>query len=396
MFKGIVLKNFKCLDGKDFSLKNINIFSGYNGRGKSSLMQGILLFSQSFRSKGSFEKLHLTGEYIYLGSYDELLFDDTDDNVGFIFRFDDPQYHKVEFNYSMSLEDEFLGQMTGCRVNDEDYYVKVGDLGEEINSKGFSMARPLPQGVYDHFNNVHFVSANRVGPVKFVEKKEVPDFLRVGADGAFTINTLAAYTEEISSEMNISSDDNSSHSLTDLVSMWLSYIMSGGAVSLERPERKKSSVLSLGFGIAPQNDKRLFSSYNVGFGYSYILSIVVTALIAKKGSTVIVENPEAHLHPKAQSRLTELLSKMSNRGVQIFIETHSEHIVNGFRLAALRPTSPITHEDLALFFFDEDYSVKYLTVQANGKIDNWPEGFFDQAKYDAAEILRRGLLVAER
>lgn len=395
MFTAVDFKNFKCLNGKRFELNRINIFAGYNGRGKSSFIQGLLLFSQSLHSKESFEKLHLTGDSIYLGSYDEILTDDKDETVGFTFFFDDSHFQKVEFEYTMSLEDEFLGQMKGCRVNDIDCFVAVGNLGEEANGRDHLMIVSLPQGIYDHFNNIHFVSANRIGPVKFVEKKEVPDFLRVGADGAFTINTLDAYKDGISPEMNITPQDTVSHSLTEMVSMWLSYIMTGGGISLDKPEGKKTSVLSLGFGICPEGVNRNFSSYNVGFGYSYILSIVVTALIAKKGATVIIENPEAHLHAKAQSRLTELLAKMSSRGVQLFIETHSEHIVNGFRLAALRANGTISYKDLAFFFFDQDFSIKTLTVKPNGKIENWPEGFFDQAKYDAAEIIRLGLNVGE-
>lgn len=391
MFTGIDFKNFKCLNGKSFALNKINIFAGYNGRGKSSLIQGLLLFTQSLHSKASFEKLHLTGDSIYLGSYDEILTDDKDETVGFTFSFDDPQFQKVELEYTMSIEDEFLGQMTGCRVNDENFFEAVGNLGEEANGRDHLMLVSLPQGVYDHFNNVHFVSANRIGPVKFVEKKEVPDFLRVGADGAFTINTLDAYKDSVPPELNINSEDIASHSLTDMVSAWLSYIMTGGGVSLDKPEGGKATVLSLGFGISPEEGNKHYSSYNVGFGYSYILSIVVTALIAKKGSTVIIENPEAHLHAKAQSRLTELLAKMSSRGVQLFVETHSEHIVNGFRLASLRPNGAISNNDLAVFFFDQDFSIKTLKVEPNGKIENWPEGFFDQAKYDAAEIIRLGL-----
>jgi predicted ATPase len=149
----------------------------------------------------------------------------------------------------------------------------------------------------------------------------------------------------------------------------------------------------LEFGIADDKSNRKFTAYNVGYGYSYILSIVITALIAKKDSIVIVENPEAHLHGKAQSRLTELLSKLASRGVQVFIETHSEHIINGFRKEMLKSNCSLTNNDTSIYFFDADYSVKYLTIEPNGKIPNWPKGFFDQETIDLAEIMRLGARV---
>ena len=90
----------------------------------------------------------------------------------------------------------------------------------------------------------------------------------------------------------------------------------------------------------------------MGFGYSYILSIVVTALIAKEGDIVILENPEAHLHPEAQTRLTFMLSKLVAMGIQVFIETHSEHVINGIRLASLKDEYNLKNEDVRIFFLD--------------------------------------------
>jgi predicted ATPase len=175
--------------------------------------------------------------------------------------------------------------------------------------------------------------------------------------------------------------------LTEALSDWLDYIMNGGSVKLPDNE---SPVLSLKFGITNATNTRNFTSYNVGFGFSYILSIVITALIAKKDSIVIIENPEAHLHGQAQSRLTELLSKLASRGVQLFIETHSEHIINGFRKEMLKDNCSLSNTETSIYFFDQDFSAKKLEIRANGKIPNWPDGFFDQEASDLAEIMRLG------
>ncbi len=131
---------------------------------------------------------------------------------------------------------------------------------------------------------------------------------------------------------------------------------------------------------------------NVGFGYSYILPIIVSGLIAKEGEILIIENPEAHLHPKAQSELTKFLAKVASCGIQIFIESHSEHILNGLRVAMLKEDIEINNEDLNILYFqnEEENPFVKLDLQPNGKIKNWVDGFFDQQEQDLAEIFKLG------
>lgn len=93
---------------------------------------------------------------------------------------------------------------------------------------------------------------------------------------------------------------------------------------------------------------------NVGFGYTYILPIIVSGLIAQKGQILIVENPEAHLHPKAQSEIAKFLALVASCGVQIYIESHSEHILNGLRISTLIDSIDITKDDVQIFYFIEE------------------------------------------
>lgn len=390
MFKNISFNNFKCLDNKSFELNKLNVFSGYNGRGKSSVLQGLLMLSQSVgNGAGSLLKLHVNGKMVELGEFLEILSDDSRKYIEFDIDTDDSQFETVKLQYSLSEVDPRIGNLSACNINGSDYFDSVGKLETGNNEKSDhdqdnrQLSKAIPEGFLKSLREIHFVSADRIGPTKYVEKTEVPDVHRVDSHGVNTINTIESYNDSVPAEMNLDKTDQAKD-FKVVLSEWLNYIMVGGKVSVHSDQ--SSPVLSLKFDIK----ERSFSSYNVGFGYSYILSIVVTALIAKKDSIVIIENPEAHLHGQAQSRLTELLAKLASRGVQLFIETHSEHIINGFRKELLKDNCSLSNTDICIYFFDNDFSVKSLKIEPNGKIKNWPEGFFNQETHDLAEIMLLG------
>jgi len=403
MLKRICFDNYKCLSGKDFDLSKVNVFTGYNGRGKSSVMQAILMLSQSVRKDdlNSFAHLHVNGDLVKLGDFDELLSNSDKYYFDVTMTLSNTKDHEVILGYDMG-DDYKVGLLKKCEIDGEDYFDTASSLpsatGREQKSD-IGDLRQLPVYLYNHFwsQNLHYVSANRQGPVKFVERDEIPEFFRVGADGSRTINTLSAYLDNVDKRMNINSNDDNIYNLLTATTMWIDNIMNGGSVNVSgnvinthdnHGNLKKSSILSLGFGI--KEDGNVYPSYHVGFGYSYILSIVVTALIAKEGDIVIIENPEAHLHPEAQLRLTYMLAKLGARGVQVFIETHSEHVINGIRLAALKDEFLLQNEDVRIFFFDKDFEKIDLIIEKSGRIPNWPKRFFDQYQAELAEILRLG------
>lgn len=75
------------------------------------------------------------------------------------------------------------------------------------------------------------------------------------------------------------------------------------------------------------------NALNMGFGVSYSLPIIVALLSAREGDILVLENPEAHLHPRGQRKIGELVALAAANGVQIFMETHSDHVLNGIRLS---------------------------------------------------------------
>jgi predicted ATPase len=131
---------------------------------------------------------------------------------------------------------------------------------------------------------------------------------------------------------------------------------------------------------------------NIGFGVSYALPIIVNGLIAKKDSLFIVENPEAHLHPKGQSNIGYFLGKVADAGVKVIIETHSEHVVNGVRRALLS-SKIIKPSDANIYFFNgfdeqQQLQVNLIEVESDGSLSKFPKDFFDQVNQDLGEIFK--------
>lgn len=129
---------------------------------------------------------------------------------------------------------------------------------------------------------------------------------------------------------------------------------------------------------------------NVGFGLTQLFPILVAILAAEKGDVVLVENPEVHLHPQAQQNIGSLLARAAASGVQVIVETHSDHVLNGIRLAAKATT--IAADDVAVHFFsplqpDGVFTPKSPKLDADGRLDAWPEGFFDQFDLALSKLL---------
>jgi hypothetical protein len=134
---------------------------------------------------------------------------------------------------------------------------------------------------------------------------------------------------------------------------------------------------------------------DVGFGVSQILPVIALCYYAPEGSTLLLEQPEIHLHPGVQAGLADvLIEAVKARNVQIIVESHSEHLLR--RLQRRIAEEKLAPADTALYFCAIDAGVSHLTelkVDLYGNIENWPEGFFGDDFGEIAEtqkaILRR-------
>ncbi|MDR1003683.1 MAG: DUF3696 domain-containing protein [Prevotellaceae bacterium] len=360
MINKLRLQNFKCFQAStSFEFAKLNLLTGVNGRGKSSLLQSVLILSQSAWEYDNLKKLLINGGYIELGNFDDIRNSETPKGEDVIIEFTiDSQIIKLQ--YAENLSDALSANYVGNK---------------------------MPRGIDDFLQlikHVHFISADRLGPLKYVEKMSLSEFIHVGTQGEYTINILA-------NSMNLPNVDDSLYRGADAASVlqqtteWLSYILDGAKIDIKGLDKESSVLYML---LNNKNTSRSYKPMNVGFGYSYILPLIVTGLIAKKEEIVIIENPEAHLHPKAQSRLIEFFARVASRGVQVFIESHSEHILNGLRVCALNPTIEIGTSDVSIYYFNEAFNAEKLEMDEHAKIKNWPLGFFDQQENDLAEIFK--------
>ena len=147
-------------------------------------------------------------------------------------------------------------------------------------------------------------------------------------------------------------------------------------------EKKYETTLKSGEKKITSEFTNPYSPVNVGFGIPYVLPLILTLLISQPGDLVLIENPESHLHPRGQAELGKLIALASQSGVQIICETHSDHIINGIRVAVKE--NNIDSNKVRLFYFDKNETTKLETevtpinVDKNGELDSYPTGLLDE------------------
>jgi len=363
MISNLYIKNFKILKDVDISLSNLNVISGKNSVGKSSLIQALLLLRQSFE-KGTLidSGLLLQGDLVKIG--------------------------KGRDAFTRDAEEEYmqfaLHWVDGCELNLSYTYKQKSDLQEvrSVFPKSVTMDNLRIQSIFN--NNFSYLSADRITPEDTypVSDYYVNTLKTLGVRGEYTPHFLTEFEHFIIEEKSILHPSNSSKTLLLQVSAWMSEISDGIKIGTKMIE--EINGVSLTYEFVTENgytDK--FSPRNVGFGLTYILPVVTALLSAKKGDILLIENPEAHLHPAGQSAIGKLISLVAQTGVQLFIETHSDHILNGIRTSVAKRN--IENTNVALFYFSKDeelnnHEVEITTpfLDEKGRIDEWPKGFFDE------------------
>lgn len=374
MISKVSISNFKVFkDQVDFKdLKYLNFLTGINGRGKSTILQAFIALAQSLKENGNFNLLCLNGDMVNLGNSIDVKNEEIsrEKDIVLSFTHEDTRF---DFVFSVGVDNEQALLLKEFRVNG-------------ISSSADSHLSEMK----DLFKNLIFISAERLGPQLHYAFNN--DMNYIGPKGEYVAcafynhkddvvnNIIIDGIPDIYPEINLESID---PTLGGQVQFWLSHMFRPTYINAEYIASVNEYTLRFG---APDRSGK-YKPTNVGFGYSYVLPIVVAALLAKPDSVFIIENPEAHLHPQAQSILSKFLALVSKTGVQIFIETHSEHIINAARVMIVQES--FKSDDLRILYFDEKFPKKHIPIEvlSDGRISEWPEGFFDQSELDNDIIL---------
>lgn len=331
MINSLFLKDFKCFREADIMISPLTLLTGLNSSGKSSIIQAIR---------------------IALG---RKLLDGHGDCVSIL-----------------GTEAEIT-----LEVNDSKYSTKI-----ERNTHYVKHFGNIPEA--SDFT-LQYIGADRVGPANYLPYRQKMD--GVGDRGENVISYLT--TVESGVPERIRRDGYELYSgVKEQTKKWLEIISPGLDFDYELLE-------SIDIALVKYSD---FRPFDVGFGLPYTLPIIVTTLIStvqkaknpEKDIILCIENPEAHLHPRGQTELGVFLSLAASCGLQIIVETHSDHLINGVRIAVkdkqLDPADAIIH------FFEyspsEEQSKHYpIFIEERGVIDHWPEGFFDENEKNLLRLL---------
>jgi predicted ATPase len=238
-----------------------------------------------------------------------------------------------------------------------------------------------------------YLSAERLGPRDLLEIAPGNDSrIVVGHQGQYTAHALAQSERTIIRESLLhpsTSELGLAITLEAQAQAWLSSIVR--PVLVEARWLPGANAATLRFR-DPELSAEWSRPANVGFGLSYALPVIVAALTASPGTLFLVENPEAHLHPAGQSLMGQFLSRVASSGVQVAVETHSDHVINGMRLAAARDEL-LAPSDVLVHFLGNAGTRYTIEIQSSGALTEWPPGFFDQSDLDLrqlSQLRRRG------
>ncbi len=379
------IENFKCFYAAVIPINQLTIFAGANGNGKSTALQALLYLRRTIEHCAQWANerytlkevnglnVELNGAYcLALGNSSLVIPRNSDKNTITIGLTSDDKTLLVEY---LSKESELW--LTPFNV------INVDAENSSLCSQEF-----------------YYLNAERIGP-RIAQGIKFYDFPNAGFQGEY----VAQLISDTDRNYRLEIDENRRHPrrksprLEQQVNGWLNELMPGVSIVASYDPNTHSAQIKVD-NYFTKGDPTI--STNIGFGISYVLPIIVTGLIAKKGSFMIVENPEAHLHPSAQSKIGRFLAMVANAGVKVVVETHSDHVLNGVQIAAAK--TEINHEWVTINYFSQPIEnshavgekpdektqpkIENISINQKGELSSWPKGFFDQTQIDFAELFK--------
>ncbi len=380
MISKINIQNFKSLEKIELECTNLNVLTGLNGMGKSSIIQALLLLRQSY-DKGYLNKIGLTlnGDLVKIGAGRDALYKGAlKEEINFDLDFRNDKHELVEkswiLGYSKNIEEE---------DDIENYYSSdVLPFAQDYTPEGDINNLSLFTDKFRYLNaDRHVQNEYERSDFNVIKNKNL------GKNGEYTAHFLDHYGDN--KKMTVADSllypGTTGNQLIYQVSSWMNEVSPGIVVKTFSSPGSQSVELRYEYPTSAGSDVILPT--NTGFGVTYVLPVLVALLSSKPGDILVIENPESHLHPKGQSVLGKLIANVANLGVQIFIETHSDHLLNGIRVAVKKG---VPSEKVNLFFIDQvNGNSRKVTpiLDQEGRIDSWPVNFFDEWDNNLMELI---------
>lgn len=417
MFSQLHLTNFKAWkDTGDVAMKPVTLLLGTNSSGKSTLIQSLLLLKQTVQSPDRSIHLNLGGDEINdlfnFGDFENLLRQGTAAPRQFSLKFTfkaapSPRVSEGSFfcsyvqnssggvviqewevstdarrfralrrekgAYSVMVDDENQPREKGRHLSPErsvslpaEAIVMLGQDGPLLEDLSLAIRREL--------ENIVYLGPLRRKPERdYVWNKSKPG--EVGSDGHRAVDVLLA------SALMKSGDQ---LRVIEGVSHWLARMKVADRLEVKQLGR------STRYEVVVHRDGVEANLRDVGIGISQVLPVLIIAHFAPTGSTIVLEEPEIHLHPLAQSVLAELFVEVSKaRSVQFIVETHSEHLFR--RMQTLIAKEQIAPSDAAMYFVEREGKaarLRELDIDDYGRVINWPPEFFGDALGETREQAR--------
>ena len=372
------LRHFKCFETLQLPLCPLTLLSGANSSGKSSALQGLVLLHQTMREHEWSSRLMLNGGAVRLGTAADVI-DQVHGRRGFgIALLDDDNRFQWEFE---GERDEMSVAVKRASGETDDEAVRKAD--------GTGPLRHLLPAPFDgsgarltgRLRRLTYLTAERLGPREHYVFDDPQLTPVVGPRGEYAASVLHSRRDARVLDGLLSPD--AVPTLFPQVEAGMRRFFPGCVLAVEPVPRANAVTL----GIRASGDTEILRPVHVGFGVTQVLPIVVAVMSAGEDDLLLIENPEVHLHPAGQAEMGMFLAQAATAGAQVVIETHSDHVLNGIRRAVKAGvTKP---DDVALHFFrprredgGEQAQVVSPSLDDNGNVDEWPDGFFDQFDKD--------------
>ena len=378
MLTSVGIANFKSLKSVLLNTRHLNLLTGLNGSGKSSLIQALLLLRQSpdigqgrllLKNPGNdlFDAGVAEDAYFQSGIEKYIYF-----NLGL----------SDAFTFSWHFACDPIAEPEATVLNAPERYFDEVMYRSALFTDAFQ-----------------YLTAERTGPrSQYARSIEVVEGQRgLGNAGEYAVDFLYRFGSEWKvTAPGMRHPDAKSDLLIHQAEAWLSEISPG--VQVEATPLSNEDI-RLSFQFSTTRGKTTpIKPKNVGFGLTYVLPVILAALSAEPGKLILIENPESHIHPRGQVELGRLLAACAQSGAQLFVETHSDHILNGLRLAT---REKLIEPDKAVAFYfrreEEDNCTNITPIvldekaklhrqTPDGTTAQLPKGFFDQWTSSMAKL----------